>query len=200
MSNLKLEVRDLHLLDKPMEQIREQQAIEFAKGNAANTDTLFALSCKVNALSHGSDAATQHTLKFRIMHESDDTNVKLVKKLSNKFSDGFQIGGGVIESASAVVMAGIHVAGGGQYADSIKLIHDTTSALARAAGAAAQVSKDEGGKQELQYAAQREQSEVGEKVGYIQTLKKQETDALGQNQQAQQSKANAFSAVAATIR
>lgn len=202
----KLEIRDLHILDNALDQIREQQAQEFAKGNAANSKLLYSLSCKVNALSHGNDSAIQRKLQIELTHHSDANNDNLVKKLTNKKSQNLQWLGGQGGVCSALLIVGLAMgcaATGAPFpAAAINMGSTVSKLLTDGIGSLDNLAKssDQAAQTELNANKERFQQEISDKLSTNQSSKQNEASSLRQVQDANASDAQIFNAIVAGMR
>ncbi|MBA3603063.1 MAG: hypothetical protein H0W50_05360 [Parachlamydiaceae bacterium] len=190
-------VRNLNLLDNELAKIQGLQEKELARGDKADSKKLYAYACKINVLFHGNDAAAQRKIQFEVMHDSDENNVKLVKKLDNKQAQFMQKLSAVVTLATPFITMGCMVTGFdvSQLSTALDAFGKGLSATSNVAAAT-----DEAGKKQLEYAGSRFSSEIQDKQSTNQSSKGAESSSLRQIQEAMQADSTAFNAMVAGLR
>ncbi len=190
-------VRNLNLLDNELAKIQGLQEKELARGDKADSKKLYAYACKINVLFHGNDAAAQRKIQFEVMHDSDENNGMLVKKLDNKQSQFMQKLSAVATLATPFITVGAMLTG-----FDVSQLSTALDAFGKGLSAMSGVSAatDEAGKKQLEYAGSRFSSEIQDKQSTNQSSKGAEASSLRQIQDAMQADSAAFNAMVAGLR
>lgn len=190
-----MEIKNLNLFDEQIDKINLQIETEIAKGTSADSDKLFDMICAIHTYYHGNASALHRTQKKIRSNWADQNHPELINIKKNKSTYALQSTSGAIEIAGAIfTVAGALAGVDAGTADNISKLFGLFSGGIGKLGSASQ-TLDQSRSMGLEYAIQKEQTEMREDLDSHQSSKNHESEALRRMKEAQDARANTATSV-----